>query len=63
MEDVIGRKVFVGDTVVFSHLGHTDRLIVGKVIGFTTMKIRIEYSTKDWSVDECLKFPTQIARV
>jgi len=66
MNDVTGKLLVVGDQIVLiPQNGYTDSLSMGVIIGFTPKKVKIQLTDKCWSysVDECLKFPEQVAKV
>ena len=66
MKDVTGKTLQVGDTVVcIPQNGYTSSLECGFITGFTPKKVKIHVTDKCWdySADECLKFPEQVAKV
>ena len=66
MNDVTGKLLAVGDTIVLiPQNGYTQSLSMGVIIGFTSKKVKIQLTDKSWSysADECLKFPEQVAKV
>lgn len=66
MNDVTGKLLVVGDTIVLiPQNGYTQSLSMGVIIGFTSKKVKIQLTDKSWSysADECLKFPEQVAKV
>ena len=66
MNDVTGKLLVVGDTIVLiPQNGYTQSLSMGVIIGFTSKKVKIQLTDKCWSysADECLKFPEQVAKV
>lgn len=59
MKDVAGRELAEGMKVATNIAGYTDHLIVCRVLGFTTQKVRVEYRTNS-RTETCLKFPRQL---
>lgn len=66
MNDVTGKELAVGDKIVLiPQNGYTMSLSMGIITGFTPKKVQIKLANKCWdySADECLKFPEQVAKV
>jgi hypothetical protein len=66
MKDVTGKLLAVGDQIVLiPQNGYTMSLSMGLIIGFTAQKVKIQLTNKAWeySDDQCLKFPEQVAKV
>jgi membrane protein implicated in regulation of membrane protease activity len=66
MKDVTGKELTVDDKIVLiPQNGYTQSLSMGIIVGFTAQKVRIKLTGKAWeySADECLKFPEQVAKV
>ncbi|QDH46139.1 hypothetical protein [Pseudomonas phage HMGUpa2] len=52
MKDRVGRKLEVGDNVVFLiHRNTSSHLAIGTVDGFTPKMIRIKCPTMSWTID------------
>jgi hypothetical protein len=66
VNDVTGKELAVGDKIVLiPQNGYTMSLSMGIITGFTPKKVQIKLTNKCWdySADECLKFPEQVAKV
>lgn len=64
MKDCVGQELHIGDHVAASDMNYAD-LLIGEVIGFTPMKVRIKYkrSSYDYGViKETLKESYQIIK-
>ena len=62
MRDCIGQEVNIGDEVITVD-GVYAQLMVGKVVGFSTKKIRVRYvpaSQQDTVPAESLRYPWQV---
>lgn len=57
-KDCAGRSIFAGDTVGFMQTGYTYAMQLGKIVGHTAQKIKIEFKG-----ETVLKFPAQVAIV
>lgn len=65
MKDCVGQELHIGDHVAASDMNYAD-LLIGEVIGFTPMKVRIKYKRSSYDygyVKETLKESYQIFRV
>ena len=61
MKDVVGNDLYEGDTVVTMYNGYSS-LIIAKVIGFSTEKIRLRFKYQSQEIQQ-LKFPFQVCKV
>ena len=61
MKDVVGNDLYEGDTVVTMYNGYSS-LIIAKVIGFSTEKIRLRFKYQSQEIQQ-LKFSNQVCKV
>lgn len=63
MKDVAGKNLEIGQSVATTLKGYTDMLIIGKIVGFTEQKVKLEFTNNRWAAGVVLKFPEQLAIV
>lgn len=64
MKDLLGRKLEVGDSVIFIR-PHYRELVLGRIDSFTAQKVRVLTGLGSWNnkPNTLLQAPTQLAKV
>lgn len=64
MKDLLGRKLEVGDSVIFIRPSYRE-LVLGRVDSFTAQKVRVLTGLDNWNSKPhtLLQSPTQLAKV